>query len=73
MKHLKAAHGLFSSKTETTEENKRRKVEAVNAAKATALVKDDPKHFHEMLWTRLVITKLLPLGFCEDDKFQHFA
>ncbi|KAL8023035.1 hypothetical protein Plhal710r2_c007g0034071 [Plasmopara halstedii] len=26
-----------------------------------------------MLWTRLVITKLLPLGFCEDDKVQHFA
>ncbi|KAL8006407.1 hypothetical protein Plhal703r1_c06g0035801 [Plasmopara halstedii] len=38
MKHLKAAHGRSSTKTKTTEGNKRRKVEAVNAAKASALL-----------------------------------
>ncbi|KAL7686989.1 hypothetical protein Plhal304r1_c024g0082011 [Plasmopara halstedii] len=57
MKHLKAAQGRSSIQTETTEGNRRRKVEPVNAAKAPALFKDDPKRFYEMLWTRLHFAK----------------
>ncbi|CEG49511.1 uncharacterized protein PHALS_07271 [Plasmopara halstedii] len=36
MKHFKATHERFSIKTETTEGNKRRQVEAVIAAKAAS-------------------------------------